>query len=52
MLVAGAGNSGCEIAIELAGSGRRVWLSGRDVGRIPANVLGRVFGGRPYWWLV
>lgn len=49
ILVAGAGNSGSEIAIELAGAGRKVWLSGRDVGRIPANELGRIFGGRPYW---
>ena len=52
VLVVGAGNSGAEIALELAISGRRVWLSGRDVGRIPADVLGSVFGGRPYWWLV
>jgi putative flavoprotein involved in K+ transport len=52
ILVVGAGNSGSEIALELARSGRRVWLSGRDVGRIPADVLGRVFGGKPYWWLI
>jgi putative flavoprotein involved in K+ transport len=52
VLVVGAGNSGAEIAIELAMSGKRVWLSGRDVGRIPADVLGRAFGGKPYWWLV
>jgi putative flavoprotein involved in K+ transport len=52
VLVAGAGNSGAEIAIELARSGRRVWLSGRDVRRIPANVLGRILGGKPYWWLI
>lgn len=52
VLVVGAGNSGAEIAIELAGSGRRVWLSGRDVGRIPADVLGRILGGKPYWWLI
>ena len=30
-------------------SGRKVWLAGRDVGRIPANELGPLFGGRPYW---
>jgi len=49
ILVVGAGNSGAEIAIELAQAGRRVWLAGRNVGRIPANELGRLFGGRPYW---
>jgi putative flavoprotein involved in K+ transport len=34
VLIAGAGNSGAEIAIELATS-RKVWLAGRDVGEIP-----------------
>ena len=34
VLIAGAGNSGAEIAIELAKS-RRVWLAGPDVGEIP-----------------
>jgi putative flavoprotein involved in K+ transport len=34
VLIAGAGNSGAEIAIELARS-RKVWLAGRDVGEIP-----------------
>jgi putative flavoprotein involved in K+ transport len=34
VLVAGAGNSGAEIALELAKS-RTVWLAGRDVGEIP-----------------
>jgi putative flavoprotein involved in K+ transport len=52
VLVVGAGNSGAEVAIELARSGRRVWLSGRDVGRIPADVLGGILGGKPYWWLI
>jgi putative flavoprotein involved in K+ transport len=52
VLVVGAGNSGAEIAFELANAGHQVWLSGRDVGRIPADTLGRFFGGRPYWWLV
>lgn len=52
ILVVGAGNSGAEISIELALAGRNVWLSGRDVGRIPANELGKFFGGRPYWALV
>lgn len=48
-LVVGAGNSGAEIAIELAAAGHRVWLAGRDVGSIPAETFGRVLGGRPYW---
>jgi putative flavoprotein involved in K+ transport len=45
VLVVGAGNSGAEISVELAAAGRRVWLSGRDVGRIP------FFGSRLSWWL-
>ncbi len=49
ILVVGAGNSGAEIAIELAGNGRNVWLAGRDVGRIPAETFGHVLGGKPYW---
>jgi putative flavoprotein involved in K+ transport len=40
VLVVGAGNSGAEIAIELARGGRRVWLAGRDVGEIPFDVDG------------
>jgi putative flavoprotein involved in K+ transport len=36
VLVAGAGNSGVEIALELA-SQHSVWLAGRDTGFIPAN---------------
>ncbi|HVQ75099.1 MAG TPA: NAD(P)/FAD-dependent oxidoreductase, partial [Candidatus Binatia bacterium] len=43
-LVVGAGNSGAEIALELAGS-RRVWLSGPDVGHLPfrpESLVGRV----------
>ena len=51
-LVVGAGNSGAEIALELAKNGRKVWLAGRDVGRIPADKLGRFFGGKPYWWFL
>jgi putative flavoprotein involved in K+ transport len=39
VLIAGAGNSGAEIAAELAG-GRRVWLAGRDVGQIPFRIDG------------
>ena len=52
VLVVGAGNSGAEIALELAKAGRKVWLAGRDVGRIPADKLGKLFGGRPYWWFL
>jgi putative flavoprotein involved in K+ transport len=52
VLVVGAGNSGAEIALELAKAGRKVWLAGRDVGRIPADKLGRILGGKPYWWFL
>ena len=52
ILVVGAGNSGAEIALELSRAGRQVWLSGRDVGHIPANQLGKYFDGRPYWWFI
>lgn len=52
ILVVGAGNSGAEISLELARAGKQVWLAGADVGRIPADKLGRVLGGRPYWWLI
>ncbi|MEN4041716.1 MAG: NAD(P)-binding domain-containing protein [Anaerolineaceae bacterium] len=52
IIVVGAGNSGAEIALELARAGKRVWLAGRDVGRIPADKVGRVLGGRPYWWFI
>ncbi len=51
-LVVGAGNSGAEISMELAKAGHEVWLAGRDVGRIPAETLGRILGGHPYWLLL
>jgi putative flavoprotein involved in K+ transport len=38
VLLVGAGNSGAEIAIDLARDGRRVWISGRDVGQVPFSV--------------
>jgi len=38
VLLVGAGNSGAEIAVDLARSGRRVWLAGRDVGQVPFPV--------------
>jgi putative flavoprotein involved in K+ transport len=41
-LIVGAGNSGAEIALDLA-KARPVWLSGRDTGHIPA---GYAAGGR------
>lgn len=39
VLLVGAGNSGSEIAVELA-KGRHVWMSGRDVGEIPFRPRG------------
>jgi putative flavoprotein involved in K+ transport len=42
VLVAGAGNSGAEIAIELAAD-RQVWLAGRDVGKFPFRLGGPVY---------
>ena len=41
ILVVGAGNSGAQIALELAASGREVVLSGRDTGSMPRRWLGR-----------
>ena len=37
LLLVGAGNSGAEIALDAA-TGRRVWLSGRDVGHVPFRI--------------
>ena len=42
VLIVGAGNSGAEIALELARS-RPVWLAGRNVGEIPFRI-GSFFG--------
>ncbi len=39
VLVVGAGNSGVEIALELAAT-RQTWLAGRDTGFIPGNSSG------------
>ena len=47
VLVAGAGNSGAEIALELRRRGRQVWLSGRDTGEPPFKITS--FWGR---WLL
>jgi putative flavoprotein involved in K+ transport len=53
VLVVGAGNSGAEIALELTKAGKKVWLAGRDVGRVPANSpLGKLFDGRLVWWVM
>lgn len=41
VLVVGAGNSGAQIALELAERGRPVLLSGRDTGSLPRRLLGR-----------
>jgi len=43
VLVVGAGNSGTQIATDIreAEPMRRVWLSGRDTGRLPRRLLGR-----------
>jgi putative flavoprotein involved in K+ transport len=41
VLVVGAGNSGAQIALELAQAGRKVVLSGADTGSLPRRLLGR-----------
>jgi putative flavoprotein involved in K+ transport len=46
VLIAGAGNSGAELAMELAARGQRVILAGRDTGCVPFRIAG--FWGR---WL-
>lgn len=45
VLIVGGGNSGSEIAMEMARQGRSVWMSGRDTGFIPFRVEG-VLGSR------
>jgi putative flavoprotein involved in K+ transport len=40
VLIVGAGNSGSEIALELARGGHRIWMSGRDTGHIPFRIEG------------
>jgi putative flavoprotein involved in K+ transport len=39
VLIIGAGNSGAEIALEVART-HKTWMSGRDVGYVPFNVAG------------
>ncbi|HEY7288660.1 MAG TPA: NAD(P)-binding domain-containing protein [Vicinamibacterales bacterium] len=46
VLLVGAGNSGSEIALDVARAGHRVWMSGRDTGSVPfrlGGLLGRLF---------
>jgi putative flavoprotein involved in K+ transport len=40
VLITGGGNSGSEIAMEMARQGRAVWMSGRDTGHIPFRIEG------------
>ena len=40
VLLVGAGNSGSEIAMELARAGHHVWMSGRDTGHVPFRMNG------------
>jgi putative flavoprotein involved in K+ transport len=53
VLIVGAGNSGAEIAIDVAAS-RRVYLSGRDTGSIPSAPSGAlgITIVRPFWYLL
>ena len=41
VLLAGAGNSGSEIALEVARGGHATWMAGRDVGYVPFRIDGR-----------
>jgi putative flavoprotein involved in K+ transport len=52
VLVVGAGNSGAEIAFEVARAGHPTWLSGPDTGRIPVRTgswWDRLLTP-PFWW--
>jgi putative flavoprotein involved in K+ transport len=50
VLIVGAGNSGAEIAMDLARH-HSVWLSGRDTGRLPLLLRGQGLRDRLFWWL-
>ena len=50
VLVVGAGNSGAEIALDVARH-HPTWLSGRDTGRLPLLLRGQGFRGRLFRWL-
>jgi putative flavoprotein involved in K+ transport len=41
VLIVGAGNSGSEIGLELARTGHKVWMSGRDTGHLPFRIDGK-----------
>lgn len=47
VLVVGAGNSGAEIALDVAHSGRKAWLSGPNTGHMKRTILGKDI----FWWL-
>ena len=49
-LIVGAGNSGAEIAVDVARH-HPTRLSGRDTGRLPLLLRGQGFRGRVFWWL-
>jgi putative flavoprotein involved in K+ transport len=49
VLVAGAGNSGAEIAMEAALAGHETWLAGRATGEIPPRMY--AFNGAIFWFL-
>lgn len=51
VLVVGAGNSGAEIAVEVAATGRHVTLAGRDTGHIPTTRFGTLVGDI-WWWFI
>jgi len=40
VLIVGAGNSGSEIALEVARGGHQTWMSGRDTGHVPFRIDG------------
>jgi putative flavoprotein involved in K+ transport len=55
VLVVGAGNTGAEIALEAAGAGRLVWLSGRDTGEESPFRVGGVADRLltpPFWFVI
>jgi putative flavoprotein involved in K+ transport len=47
VLIVGAGNSGTEIALDVAAIGRRTWLSGRETGKVPYPIV----YWPPLWWI-
>ena len=47
VLVVGAGNSGAEIALDVARTGRKVGLSGPNTGHMKRTILGKDI----FWWL-